>query len=397
MTKRNSIPPMKEEFAAYRRELHQNPGLMYEEHFSKEMVEKKLSEWGIPFRAGLGKTGIVAIIEGQKNTSGKTIGIRADMDALPIEEASNQPWASKTKGLMHACGHDGHTATLLGVAKYLKETRNFNGRAILIFQPAEEGGRGAFAMMKDGLFEGDLKCDAVYAYHNWPYQPIGTAGIRSGAIMASVDNFDIAITGRSGHAAYPHNCIDPVMIGASLVTQLQSIVARNVPPQECAVLSVTNFNAGTGAYNIIPDTAKITGTVRTLSPATRDLVEARMKTICEEVGKTHNAKIDFHYDREIDPTINDARHTDIIADAAARVLGNENVYRDIEPSMGGEDFGGMLAKVPGAYIRIGQGVPGKDSPHNRGLHNSGFDFNDDILPIAIDVFVEVIESQLPLE
>lgn len=385
------------EFAAYRRELHQNPGLMYEEHYSKAMVEKKLTEWGISFKSGLGKTGIVAIIEGQKNTSGKTIGLRADMDALPIKEASGQPWVSKIDGKMHACGHDGHTATLLGVAKYLNETKNFDGRTLLIFQPAEEGGRGAFAMMKDGLFKGDLKCDAVYAYHNWPYMPIGTAGIRPGAIMASVDNFEVIVTGRSGHAAYPHTCIDPVMIGASLVMQLQTIVSRNVPPQECAVISVTNFNAGTGAYNIIPDAAKITGTVRTLSPATRDLVEARLKEVCKNVGVTYGTEIQVTYDREIDPTINDPKHTTIFADAAARVLGNENVYREIEPSMGGEDFGGMLVEVPGAYIRIGQAVSAKDSPHNKSLHNSGFDFNDDILPIAIDVFAEVVESSLPLK
>ena len=238
MTKRNSIPPMKEEVAGWRRELHQNPGLKYEEDFASDFIAARLAEWGIPFKRGLGKTGIVGIIEGKKNASDKTIGLRADMDALPITETSGQPWSSKIPGKMHACGHDGHTSTLLGTAKYLNETKNFDGRVLLIFQPAEEGGRGAFAMMRDGLFKDDLKCDTVYAMHNWPTLPLGTAGIRSGPMMAAVDIFTIQIAGVGGHAAYPARCVDPIVIGATLVNALQGVVARMVPPQELSLIHI---------------------------------------------------------------------------------------------------------------------------------------------------------------
>lgn len=397
MTKRNSIPPMQPEVAAWRRELHQNPGLMYEEHYSKALVEKKLTEWGIPFKSGLGKTGIVAIIEGRKNTSGKTIGLRADMDALPIVETSRQPWSSKVQGVMHACGHDGHTANLLGAAKYLNETKNFDGRVLLIFQPAEEGGRGAFAMMKDGLFKNDLKCDEVYGLHNWPYVPLGKAAIRPGPLMAAVDNFKITITGRGGHAAYPARCIDPIIIGSTVVSALQGVVARMVPAQQMAVLSITNFKAGTGANNVIPDTAEISGTVRTFDAAVRDLMEERLKTMAQDICKTYGANAAVDYHREIDATINHAENTVIAIDCMANIVGRENVITDIEPSLGGEDFGGMLAQVPGAYIFVGQGVPDAGSPHNCGLHNPGYDFNDDVLSIGIDYFAELVETRLPLK
>lgn len=397
MTKRNSIPPMQTEVAAWRRDIHQNPGLMYEEHFSSDLVASKLTEWGVPFKRGLGKTGIVGIIEGRKNTSGKTIGLRADMDALPIVEASGQSWSSKVPGVMHACGHDGHTAILLGTAKYLAETRNFDGRVLLIFQPAEEGGRGAFAMMRDGLFKDDLKCDAVYGLHNWPSMPLGTAGIRPGPVMAAVDQFDIKIAGVGGHAAYPAKCIDPIVVGATLVTALQGIVARMVAPQDMAVLSITNFKAGTGAYNVIPDDAEITGTVRTFSPEVRDAIESRMKTMTSDICAAYGAKVSFEYNREIDATINNPEHTDICIEAMGKIIGRENVNTNIQPSLGGEDFGGMLMQVPGAYIHIGQGVADKNSPHNKGLHNAGYDFNDDALPIAMDYFAELVESGLPLK
>lgn len=397
MTKRNSIPPMTKEVAEWRRALHQNPGLMYEETFANALVIEKLTEMGIPFKAGLGKTGIVAIIEGKTNTSGRTIGLRADMDALPIFEASGQPWASKIPGLMHACGHDGHTSILLGTAKYLWETRNFDGRVLLIFQPAEEGGRGAFAMIKDGLFAGDLKCDAVYALHNWPYQPVGTAAIKPGPIMASVDDFDIVITGKGGHAAYPARCIDPIVIGAQVTMALQTIISRMVPAQDSAILSITNFNAGTGAHNVIPDTGRISGTVRTFKEDVRVLIEAKMKKICTDIGVANDATIVCDYQRNIDPTINDPAHTVIAADAMARILGEENVDRAVEPTMGGEDFGGMLAAVPGAYIFMGQGTNDPKSPHNQGLHNPGYDFNDEALAIGMDYFAELVESGLPLK
>lgn len=388
---------MLEEVAGWRRELHQNPGLMYEEHFSKAFVEKKLTEWGIPFKSGLGKTGIVGIIEGRKNISGKTIGLRGDMDALPIVETSGQPWASKVQGVMHACGHDGHTANLLGAAKYLNETRNFDGRVLVIFQPAEEGGRGAFAMIEDGLFSNDLKCDAVYGLHNWPQIPFGKAGIKPGPLMAAVDNFKITINGVGGHAAYPARCVDPIVIGSAVVNALQTLISRMTPAQDMAVLSITNFKSGTGASNVIPHVAELSGTVRTFSNKVRDMLEAKLKSMPAEICASYGAKADIEYHREIDATINNPEHTKIAADCMGRILGVENVDTNIEPTLGGEDFGGMLAKVPGAYIFVGQGVADANSPHNRGLHNPNYDFNDDILPIGIDYFAELVESQMPLK
>jgi hippurate hydrolase len=388
---------MKDEVAGWRHALHENPAIMYEEVFASDLVAGKLTEWGIPFKRGLGKTGIVAIIEGQKNTSGKTIGLRADMDALPLTETSGQPWASKIPGRMHACGHDGHTAMLLGTAKYLNETKNFDGRVLLIFQPAEEGGRGAFAMMRDGLFKDDLKCDFVYGLHNWPTLPLGTAGIKSGPVMAAVDHFDIEIAGVGGHAAYPSKCIDPIVIGATIVSTLQTLVSRFVAPQDMAVLSVTNFNAGTGAYNVIPDASKISGTVRSFKPEVRDLMESKIKAMATNICAAYGAKVSVHYDREIDATINNPEHTQICIEAMGRIIGLENVNTNIQPSLGGEDFGGMLMQVPGAYIHLGQGTANPDSPHNRGLHNPNYDFNDDIIPVGMDYFAELVESGLPLK
>lgn len=396
MTKRNAIPPLTDLIAGWRHQLHQNPGTKYEEVFANKLIIDTLQSLGIPYVDGMGKTGVVAIIEGQENTSGRTIGLRADMDALPITEQSGQPWASTIPGKMHACGHDGHTAILLGTAKYLSETRNFNGRALLIFQPAEEGGRGAFAMIEDGLFKGDLKCDAVYAIHNWPDQALGTAGIREGAIMASVDIFNIDIIGKGGHAAIPERCIDPIVAGSALVTALQSIISRNISAVESGVISITNFHAGEGAHNVIPDTAKLSGTVRTFSNDTRDLIEQRMHELCAGFAATYGVEINITYNRMIDPTINNPTHTQIAADAMSRILGEENIDRNVSPTMGGEDFGGMLGVVPGAYMFVGQATPDKNSPHNQGLHSPKYDFNDSLIPIAVDYFAELVESSMPL-
>jgi hippurate hydrolase len=397
MTKRSTIPPMLPEVVQWRRLLHQNPGLMYEEHFASAFVTEKLTAWGIPFKQGLGKTGIVGIIEGRQNTSGKTIGLRGDMDALPIHETSGQPWASKIPGLMHACGHDGHTANLLGTAKYLNETRNFDGRVLLIFQPAEEGGRGAFAMMQDGLFKDDLKCDAVYGLHNWPTMPFGTAGIREGALMAAVDNFSITIHGIGGHAAYPARCIDPIVVGANLVTSMQTIVSRMVPAQEMAVLSITNFKSGTGASNVRPESAEISGTVRTFSNVVRQKIEHQIRIMTHAISSSYGTTATIKYENEIDAVINSEQHAHIAAEAMGKVIGLENVDLKTEITLAGDDFGGMLAAVPGAYIFIGQGLPDATSPHSRGLHHPGYDFNDDILATSIDYFAELVESSLPLK
>lgn len=390
----NRLAAFKDEFAAIRRELHQNPQTKYEETFAHETVVKTLTALGIPFKTGYGKTGIVATIEGQKTDSGKTLALRADMDALDIIEKSGQPWASKTPGKMHGCGHDGHTSILLATAKYLQETRNFNGKVHLVFQPAEEGGRGADAMMADGLFR-DFHVDQIYGLHNWPYLPLGQIQVRSGPLMAAVDEFDITITGKGGHAAVPQKTIDPIVVGAQLVTALQSIVSRNADPVDPLVVSVTNFNAGTGAFNVIADTARLNGTVRTFSEKNRTMAEKRMHEICAGIGQTFGATIEIEYIREIDATVNTAAETKFAAGIARKIVGDDNVST-ADLCMGGEDFGSFLKEKPGTYIFVGQGVRG-DSPHNFGLHSPFYDFNDDLIPLAATYFAELVEAGLPLE
>jgi len=393
MTKRNSIADMKDLVAEWRRELHMNPGVKHEEKFSHDFIKARLSELGVTYMDGYGGYGIVATIEGNANTSGKTIGLRADMDALPLNEESNQPWASKIDGVMHACGHDGHTATLLGVAKYLSETKNFNGKAHLIFQPAEEGGHGADKMIADGLFH-DFPCDAVYGLHNWPFQAIGTAGIRPGPMMASVDEFNMVITGRGGHAAMPQMCIDPIMIAAQFITNAQTIISRTTNPIDSAVLSFTDLHAGEGASNIIPEFCKIKGTIRTFDFDVRADIQKRLERLAKSICEVNNAKCDIEIIPHIDPTINDAVEAEFCADVAASLLGAENVDRAVEPSMGGEDFGSMLKDRPGAYIWFGQGTGDVLSPHDQGLHSPKYDFNDDVLPTTIEYMVELVEQKL---
>jgi amidohydrolase len=390
----NRLAAFKDEFAAIRRELHQNPQTKYEETFAHETVVKTLTALGIPFKTGYGKTGIVATIEGQKTDSGKTLALRADMDALDIIEKSGQPWASKTPGKMHGCGHDGHTSILLATAKYLQETRNFNGKVHLVFQPAEEGGRGANAMMDDGLFR-DFQVDQIYGLHNWPYLPLGKIQVKSGPLLANVDEFNIIITGKGGHAAVPQNTIDPLIIGAQLVTALQTIASRNADPIDPIVVSVTNFNAGSGAFNVIGDTAKLNGTVRSFSDANRNLAEKRMREICTGLSAAYGVQIDVEYRQDIDATINTEAETAFAAEIAAKVVGAENVST-ADLCMGGEDFGSFLKEKPGSYIFIGQGTKEKDSPHNHGLHSPFYDFNDDLIPFASSYFAELVEAGLPL-
>lgn len=392
----NRAADLKDEATVWRRSLHQNPQTKYEEEFASSLVAEKLTAWGIPFKRGLGKTGIVATIKGQKNDSGKTIGLRADMDALDILEKSGQPHASLIPGKMHACGHDGHTATLLAAAKYLNETKNFNGEVHLVFQPAEEGGNGANAMIADGLFK-DFKIDYMFGVHNWPGQPIGKIGTRPGPLMASVDEFHVTIQGMGGHAAMPHATIDPIAITSQIVTALQTVVARNVDPIDTVVVSVTNFHAGSGAFNIIPDEAKLIGTVRAFNNETREKVIARMKSIIEGIATAMGARVEMDFMFHNYATVNDPAATDMAARAAALVVGEQNVDTDTPPSMGGEDFSAYLREKPGAFIFIGQGVPEKDSPHNKGLHHPGYDFNDEIIPIGISYFATLVEQTLPLE
>lgn len=392
----NSVAELKDEASAWRRALHQNPGTSYEEVFASALVQEKLTEWGITFKNNIAKTGVVATIKGQKNTSGKSIALRADMDALNITEKTGADHASKIAGKMHACGHDGHTATLLATAKHLSENPNFDGTVHLIFQPAEEGGRGAHKMIEEGLFK-DFPCDYVFGLHNWPWDTIGTAGTRTGPMMASVDEFKITITGKGGHAAFPHGTNDPMAIANQLYSAFQTIISRNVDPLDTAVLSVTNMNIGTGAVNIIADQAHITGTVRTFKPKTRKMIEERIRTICDNVAKAYNASIEIHYDHNIDATVNSADGAALAQAALEDVLGKENVNPDCEPVMGGEDFGAYTSEKPGAFVFIGQGLKNDEkSPHNQGLHSPYFDFNDDIIPIGASFFTKLVQNYMPL-
>ncbi|MBL4803361.1 MAG: amidohydrolase [Alphaproteobacteria bacterium] len=394
---RNSIQAMQDEFAGYRRELHMHPQTAYEETYASGLVQKKLKEWGIPFESEIAVTGVVATIEGEKTDSGKTIGLRADMDALDIDEADNKEWKSKNPGKMHACGHDGHTATLLGAAKYLSENRNFNGKVHFIFQPAEEGSKGAHKMIEEGLFD-RFPCDSVYGMHNWPYMPKGQMGICSGPMMASADIASIKILGSGGHAAAPHRTIDPIIVGAHIVTALQTLVSRTVDPLDSVVISVTNFKAGTGAHNIIPDNADLLLSIRTFDNEIRERLSRKIGDIARNIAISMGANLDYDYYYCLDATINDEEETAFCADIGRQVVGEDNMDDGIEPSMGAEDFGAMLREKPGAYIVMGQGEPDiPESNHNNGLHTPRYDFNDDILPLGMEYWVQIVESKLALK
>ncbi len=393
MTKRNSIENFKDEVTGWRRELHMNPGIKHEEKFAHDFIKAHLYDLGVTYKDGYGGYGIVATIEGNTNTSGKAVGLRADMDALPLTEESGQPWASKTDGVMHACGHDGHTASLLGVAKYLSETRNFDGKVHLIFQPAEEGGHGADMMIADGLFT-DFPMDGVYGLHNWPFEKSGTAAIRPGPIMASVDEFTITITGRGGHAAMPHLCIDPIVIASQFMVQAQTIISRTTDPVQAAVLSFTDLHAGEGAHNVIPETCSIMGTIRTFDFDVRKNIQTKLEELLKSICAVNEATCEIEIIPHIDPTINDAVEAEFCADVMASLIGEENMERNVDPCMGGEDFGSMLRETKGAYIWIGQGTGDKNSPHDQGLHSPKYDFNDDNLPLIIDYLAELVEVKL---
>ncbi len=392
----NALQILAEEIAGYRRQFHENPQTAYEETFISDFVAGKLTEWGIPFERGYAKTGIVATIEGASTSSGKRIGLRADMDALDLVEKSGQPWASKTPGKMHGCGHDGHSAILLGTAKYLHDHNRFNGTVHLVFQPGEEGACGADKMINEGILK-DYPVDAIYGLHNWPWIPRGKAGVRPGPIMASVDRFHITLKGKGGHGAYPQETIDPVVAGSALVQSLQQIVSRNVNPIQPAVLSVTNFQSGVGAFNVIPDEAKMSGTIRSFDPATQELIHTRMRDVCDGIARAYGVEIDLDIVKGARPTINDPQEAETVRHVLEEVLGPGNVDPDVEMSMGGEDFGAFLLEKPGCYFFLGQGEPDTpDSPHNRKLHHPGYDFNDAVIPTGISVFAAIVEKALPL-
>ncbi len=381
----NRAAELQGEVSEWRRYLHENPEILYEVENTAAFVEQKLKEFGVDeVVPGIGRTGVVGIIRG-KGPGGRTIGLRADMDALPLTEITGKPWASKTPGKMHACGHDGHTSMLLGAAKYLAETRNFNGTVALIFQPAEEGGAGALAMVEDGMME-RFGIEEVYGMHNMPGIPLGQFAIRKGGIMAAPDRFTITIKGRGGHAAQPHRTIDPIFIGSQLVGSLQAIAARNADPVHSVVISVTRFDAGT-AYNIIPDQATLWGTVRTLSEATRDLAENRIRQIVEGIVSAHGAEAEIDYYRQCPVTFNHDLETEHAIGVATEVVGASNVDTNVEPTMAGEDFAFMLKRRPGAFIFIGNG-------DTAALHNPHYDFDDEAISYGISYWVRLAEQRL---
>lgn len=387
-----AIQQFHKELVAVRRDLHANPEIGFQEVRTSGIVAGALTALGVEVHRGIGKTGVVGVIKGQKTDSGKMIGLRADMDALPMSEESSAEYCSQIPGMMHACGHDGHTTILLGTAKYLMQNRNFNGTAVLIFQPAEEGLGGAKAMVEDGLFE-RFPCDAIYALHNWPGLPAGIIGINPGPMMAASDKFEITIQGRGGHGAHPYQTIDPIVVAANMVTSLQTIVSRNVHPLEAAVLSFGHINAGHAtAASVIPGQAKLVGTVRTFSDAVQQVVESRMRTIIQSVAEAFGATAEFSYQRNYPATINTPANANFVGDVATELFGAERVVRDMTPSMGSEDFSFMLKKVPGAYFRLGQG----GAEEGRFLHNPKFDFNDEVIPVGSATFAALVERSMPL-
>ena len=381
----NRVADLHAEITAWRRDLHAHPELQYDVHRTAASVAEKLKTFGCDeVVTGIGKTGVVGVIHGRA-PGAKVVGLRADMDALPIEEATALPYKSTVPGKMHACGHDGHTAMLLGAAKYLADTRNFAGTAVMIFQPAEEGGAGAKAMLRDGLFE-RFGIQEVFGMHNYPGMPVGQFAIRSGPLMASTDSIAIKLEGKGSHAAWPHLGVDPVLVGAQIVTALQSIVARNVDPLESAVISICVFQAGQ-ADNVIPQTATLRGTVRSLSPQVREMLKTRVREVVEGTAKLHGAKAELSYSTGYPVLVNDEARAAFAASVAAEIAGKDKVDRDTPPLMGAEDFAYMLEERPGAFIYVGNG----DSAM---LHHPAYDFNDEAIPVGTSYWVRLAESAL---
>ena len=384
----NSISAMHEEITAWRRDLHEHPELGFEVHRTAGIVAEKLRAFGCDeVVSGIGRTGVVGVIRGRKTGSGRVIGLRADLDALPIHEQSGAPYASKTPGVMHACGHDGHTAMLLGAAKYLSETRNFDGTAIVIFQPAEESGGGGREMVQAGMMD-RFGVQEVYGLHNSPELPVGAFATRPGPIMAAYDHIAIKIQGKGGHGARPHASIDSVLAGAHIVTALQSIAARNVDPLESCVVSICTFHAGT-ASNVIPDTAELTGTARSLEPHIRDMLEKRVGEIAALTAQALGATATTTYTRGYPVTRNHERQTAFAVGIAAQIVGTDQVNAAMPPVMGAEDFSYMLEARPGAFIMMGIGQGGA------GLHHPAYNFNDEAIPVGVSYWAKLVETGMP--
>lgn len=383
----NRVAALSDEITAWRRDFHENPELLFDVFRTAGVVERKLKEFGVDeIVTGMGQTGVVAVIRGRKSGSGKVIGLRADMDALPIEEATDVPYKSKIPGKMHACGHDGHTAMLLGAAKYLAETRNFDGTAIMIFQPAEEGGGGGDAMVKDGLMT-RFGIQEVYGMHNMPGVPVGTFAVRAGPTMAAADRFVIEIEGKGGHGAMPHLCVDPVPVAFTMGQALQTIVSRGVDPIESAVLSITSVHAGE-AFNVIPQTLKMLGTVRTFKPDVQDFVEKRMGETVEGIAKAMQCTAKLTYMRGYPVTFNHEAQTAFAVKVAQDVAGADKVDANHPPLMGAEDFSYMLNERPGCYIFVGNG----DTP---ACHHPAYDFDDRAIPLGTSYWARLVETAMP--
>ncbi|MAU98188.1 MAG: amidohydrolase [Fulvimarina sp.] len=384
----NRIAALRPEIEAWRRALHAEPELLYDVTDTAAFVAARLAEFGCDaVVTGIGRTGVVGLIHGRDGAGGRMIGLRADMDALPIVEATGLDHASRRPGAMHACGHDGHMAMLLGAAKGLAETRGFSGTVALIFQPAEEGGAGGKAMIEDGLFE-RFPVTHVYGMHNLPGMPVGKFGMRHGAIMASTDEFAITLKGRGSHAAMPHRSADPILAGAALVQALQAIVSRNTDPLQSLVVSVTQFHGGY-AHNVIPETAEVSGTVRALGTSMRDLAEHRIREIAAGIAAAHGLTAAIDWDRNYPVTVNDGAESDFCAEVAMDVVGPANVDANAPPLLAGEDFSYMLEEKPGAYVFVGNG-------DSSGLHTATYDFSDEALVFGASYWLRLVERALPL-
>lgn len=384
-----------EEIKTIRRAIHARPELAFEEHDTAELVAQKLTEWNIPIIRGLGGTGVVGIIK--NGNSERAIGLRADMDALPMQEINTFSHASKNDGKMHACGHDGHTAMLLGAAHYLSQYKNFDGTVYLIFQPAEEGGGGAKHMIDEGLFK-QCPMQAVFGMHNWPGIGVGRFGLTAGPMMASSNEFEVIVRGKGAHAAQPHKGIDPVMIAVQIAQSWQTIITRNKNPIDAAALSITQIHAGS-ATNVIPDHASLIGTVRTFDLAVLDLIENRMRAIAEHTAQAFDATVEFNFKRNYPPLINTEKETLFAGEVLAAIVGAENIDMRVEPTMTAEDFAFMLQEKPGCYVFIGNGEGDhRSAGHGLGpcnLHNPSYDFNDALLPIGATYWVRLAKTFLP--
>lgn len=383
----NSIAALKDEMTGWRRDIHAHPETAFEEVRTSALVAEKLESWGVEVHRGLGKTGVVGVLRG-RGDGGRTIGLRADMDALPMTEENDVPWKSTVPGKFHGCGHDGHTSMLLGAAKYLSETRNFDGIVHFIFQPAEEGAGGGRAMVEEGLFD-KFDCDEVYALHNWPELQAGTVGLRPGPIMAAADKFDVTIRARGGHAAMPHKANDPVVIAAQIIQAYQTLVSRQTDPLKSAVITVAQIHAGS-TYNVIAEEASLSGTLRSFDPEVREYLTAGMERLAKGIARAFEAEAEFVFHEGYPATVNHDAQTEKAAAVARDVVGADKVSMDAEPSMGAEDFSFMLNARPGAYMFLGQA----GGPSACNVHNPRYDFNDEILPIGASLLASLVESGL---